>query len=250
MKKAKKAPPPIRKTAKSKAGSKPGAALTARKAAKSKTRGKPGAPSTLSAAAPAVSPAVVMAAADPFNLESLSLPQDFSVTGVKKALHTLPVRKPQRQEFVRTHPTIRGTVALVEDKTDREEYIVSDPDRKGFVKALSEALPGEVVLKTLYLTVTRQGVWFLWPVKLPGPDGKEMDWTRSSREAAQMAMETWLRVASNRSLGAYDIFTAEKITTEPVWPDISNWQELLRIAFRSRLITSFDHPLIRNLTGE
>jgi hypothetical protein len=198
-------------------------------------------------AAAAMPPALT---SDPFNLESLSLPQDFSVTGVKKALHTLPVRKPQRQEFVRVHATIRGTVALVEDKTDREEYIVSDPDRKGFVKALSEALPGEVVLKTLYLTVTRQGVWFLWPVRLPGADGKEMDWTRSSREAAQMAMEIWLRVASNRSLGAYDIFVAEKITTEPVWPDSSDWRELLRIAFRSRLITSFDHPLIRNLTGE
>jgi hypothetical protein len=214
-------------------------AKTAKRKAKLKLNGNAAA-----AAAPLVS------TPDPFNLDSLSLPQDFSVTGVKKALHTLPVRKPQRQEFVRVHATIRGTVALVEDKTDREEYIVSDPDRKGFVKALSEALPGEVVLKTLYLTVTRQGVWFLWPVRLPGPDGKEMDWTRSSREAAQMAMGTWLRLASNRSLGAYDIFTAEKITTAPVWPDISDWQELLRIAFRSRLITSFDHPLIRNLTGE
>jgi hypothetical protein len=198
----------------------------------------------------AASEVPLVSTSDPFDLSALVLPQDFSVTGVKKALHTLPVRKPARQEFVRVHPTIRGTVALVEDKTDREEYLISDPGRKGFVKALSEALPGEVTLKVLYLATTRQGVWFLWPIKLPGPDGKEMDWTRSSREAAQMAMATWLRVASNRSLNAYDIFTAEKITTEPAWPDVSDWSELLRIAFRSRLITSFDHPLIRNLTGE
>jgi hypothetical protein len=189
------------------------------------------------------------AAADPFDLEALGLPQDFEMAGaVKKILNTLPVRKPTRQEFVRVHPTIRGVVALIEDKSDRTEYIVSG---KPFIKSLNEALPGEIISKVLYLTVNRQGVCFLWPVRLPDPHGRaESDWTRSLREAASMAEGVWLRVASNRSLGAYEMFMAPKISTEPAWPDITDWKELLRTAFRARLITDFNHPLIRALTGE
>ena len=189
------------------------------------------------------------AAPDPFDLEALGLPQDFESAGVvKKILNTLPVRKPTRQEFVRVHPTIRGVVALIEDKADRSEYIVSG---KPFIKAVNEALPGEVISIVLYLTVNRQGVCFLWPVRLPDPNGRpESDWHRSQREAAVMAETTWLRVAANMSLGAYDITIAPKIKTEPAWPDIVEWKELLRTAFRARLITDFKHPLIRNLTGE
>jgi hypothetical protein len=45
-------------------------------------------------------------------------------------------------------------------------------------------------------------------VRLPGPDGKIDDWSKSSLEAAQIAMKNWVRVQSNRSLGAYEVFRA------------------------------------------
>ena len=43
---------------------------------------------------------------DPFaDLASLRLDQDFTETcGVKKLLRTIPVRKPNQQDFVRVHP--------------------------------------------------------------------------------------------------------------------------------------------------
>src|SRR5215510_6980570 len=42
---------------------------------------------------------------DGFDLESLRLSQDFaSVIGVQKLLTTIPVRKPQAQEFIQVHP--------------------------------------------------------------------------------------------------------------------------------------------------
>ncbi len=44
-------------------------------------------------------------AIDPFNLERLRLSQDFeSKVGVRKRLITVPVRKPNRQAFIRVHP--------------------------------------------------------------------------------------------------------------------------------------------------
>ena len=182
-------------------------------------------------------------APDPFDLSNLRLSQSFTETaGVKKLLTTVPVRKPSPQEFVRVHPDpqMRGNFPLVELKDEREEYVIAGP--------LVAELVGEFVSKTLYTAISRQGVVSLWPVRLPDPDGREMEWHRSAREAAEMAMSRWVRIKSNRALGAYEIFEAQGCIAEPVWPDL-NFQEIIRIAFRDRLITSLDHPVIKRLRG-
>jgi uncharacterized protein YbdZ (MbtH family) len=185
------------------------------------------------------------AAADPFDLASLRLGQNFNETvGVKKLLRTVPVRKPSKQDFVRVHPdpAYRENFAVIELKEDRgEEYLVAGG-------GLAAELAPEIVNKTLFTMINRQNVVSLWPVRLPGPDGKEMDWHRSAREAAEEAMTKWLRVTANMSLGAYDMIVAEGITSQPVWPEVS-FQELIRIAFKDRLITSLDHPVIKRLRG-
>jgi len=182
-------------------------------------------------------------APDPFDLSNLRLSQSFTETaGVKKLLTTVPVRKPSPQDFVRVHPDpqMRGNFPLVELKDEREEYVIAGP--------LVAELVGEFVSKTLYTAISRQGVVSLWPVRLPDPDGREMEWHRSAREAAEMAMSRWVRIKSNRALGAYEIFEAQGCIAEPVWPDL-NFQEIIRIAFRDRLITSLDHPVIKRLRG-
>src|SRR6478609_4411349 len=47
----------------------------------------------------------LQAAPDPFDPENLRLDQSFVETsGVKKLLTTVPVRKPNNQDFVRVHP--------------------------------------------------------------------------------------------------------------------------------------------------
>lgn len=99
---------------------------------------------------------------DPFDLARLRLSQDFESTlGIKKALLTVPVRKPNRQEFIRVHPdkAYRFDTALLEVKEDREVYLVS-PE-------LRADLPGEVTAKTLFTSINRQNVVFLWGVRLP-----------------------------------------------------------------------------------
>jgi hypothetical protein len=105
-------------------------------------------------------------APDPFDLSNLRLSQSFTDTaGVKKLLTTVPVRKPNPQDWVRVHPDpqMRDNFPLIELKDEREEYVVAG--------ALVSELVGEFVSKTLYTTVNRQGVVSLWPVRLPDPDG-------------------------------------------------------------------------------
>jgi hypothetical protein len=180
---------------------------------------------------------------DVFDLARLRLPQNFAdVAGVKKALLTVPVRKPSRQEFVRVHPgeDHRILAAVIELKDDRETYLVEP--------ALCSEIPGEVTPKLLLTTVTRQGVLLLWPIRLPGEDGRHDEWNRSAFQAAELAMKHWVRVAANMALGAYEVFQATGDLPDPDWPE-ADFQTIVRTAFRDRFIQSLDHPVIRRLQG-
>jgi len=178
------------------------------------------------------------------NIDQLKLDQNFSESiGVKKQISTIPIRKPGRQDFIRVHPddSYRLPTAILEFKEEGENYLIS-PD-------LWHELPGEVTPKMLYTAINRQDVPFLWPVRLADETGRLDAWNRSAHKAAQLAIEKWVRVASNRSLGAYEIFTPTGELPEPEWPDI-NFQEILRIAFGDYQINTFDHPVIQRLRGE
>ena len=180
---------------------------------------------------------------DPFDLASLRLnPSFLEAAGVKKILTTVPARRPNPQDFIRVHPAeeYRIDAAMVDLKDDREDYLVR-PE-------VYADLAGEVVHKTIFTAINRQGVVFLWPIRLPNPDERKTEWPRSAREAAEMAMGQWLRIKANMSLGAYDITLATGAMADPVWPELS-FLELLRISYRERMITSLDHPVVKRLRG-
>jgi hypothetical protein len=101
---------------------------------------------------------------------------------------------------------------------------------------------------TIYTAINRQGEVLLWPVRMPAPDGKHNAWHRSAATAADVAMRHWVRVTANMSLGAYDIFEASADIPEPTWPELP-FTELLKIAFRDRLVDRLDHPVILQLRG-
>jgi hypothetical protein len=183
------------------------------------------------------------AAPDPFDLNTLRLDQSFvEAAGVKKLLTTVPVRRPNSQDFVRVNadPNYRAALALIELKDDREIYLLT-PD-------IARQLPGEFVMATLYTTINRQGVVHLWPVKLPPPDGRIIEWHRSAAEAAELAMKKWVRMKANMTLGAYEIFESQGVIPEPEWPTLP-FNELLRIGFRDRYVGSLDHAVIKRLRG-
>lgn len=178
------------------------------------------------------------------DLDRLRLSQDFGKSvGVKKIVTTVPVRKPNPQDFIRVHPDSQYSfeAGILELKDEGEIFIV-DQD-------LWAELPGEIVPKILLTTINRQKVLTLWPIKLPDMDGRIDNWNHSAMEAAAMAREQWLRVMSNRSLGAYEVFAATGNLPEPEWPDIE-MQEILNTAFRGKVIDTMDHPAIRRLRGD
>ena len=181
---------------------------------------------------------------NPFDLSNIRLTQDFTATiGVKKSITTIPVRKPNRQEFVRVHPDPAYSVeaAVVELKAEGETYVVA--------KDLWSEVSGELIPKRLVLTMTRQNVLMLWPIRMPGEDGRIDAWNQSAMIAAERARQCWVRVTSDRHLGAYELFEAPADLPEPEWPDIT-FQEVLDIAFRGHQIDDINHPVLKQLRGE
>ena len=103
--------------------------------------------------------------------------------------------------------------------------------------------------KVLFTAMNRQGVVFLWPVRLPGEDGRSYAWHRSALDAANLAMSGWVRIVANMNLGAYEVFEATGELPEPEWPE-KDFQSLVDIAFKDHYIRELDHPALRRLRGE
>lgn len=184
---------------------------------------------------------------DPFDPSRLRLSQDFGEQlGVQKLRTTVLVRKPAKEWFVRTHPdrNYRVNTSFVELKEERELYLVDRTLWPELATSESTFSPRAIVT-----TITRQGLVFLWPIRLPGADGKIDDWNRSALEAADVARDKWTRVTANMHLGAYDVSVAVADLPEPTWPAVP-FRDLLEIAFRDRFIDSLDHVVLRKLRGE
>lgn len=180
---------------------------------------------------------------DPFDVASLRLSQDFiSSAGVVKVLTTVPVRKPDRQWFVRVNPdpAFRLETAVLELKEENETYLVAP--------SLWNELPGEIVPKLLLTTMNRQGTVFLWPIRMPDENGRLDEWNRSALAGAKLAETQWVRISSDRGLGAYGVSVATGDLPDPEWPD-KPFKEILRIAFRDRFIDSMNHPVVLRLRG-
>jgi hypothetical protein len=181
---------------------------------------------------------------DPFDPESLRLdPQNEPQLGIKKLLLHVPVRKPKRQEYFRTRsgPEYCMPIAILELMEEREIYAV--------IPAVALGLPGETRTVELRVCITRAGTTFLWPVPLPGPDGRELAWHKTARAAAELAGTRWVRMTANMEAGHYDILVAPAGIPDPAWPEES-LADLMRIAFgNGRLIDAADHPVIKRLQG-
>jgi hypothetical protein len=106
-----------------------------------------------------------------------------------------------------------------------------------------------VAPRRLFFGITRQGCPFVWPARLPGPDGRPNLWTDTALEAAKAATGRWIRLVADMALGGYVYVTARVERPEPQWPVMSP-AEVLRLAFHCYHIDSLDHVVLQQLRGE
>jgi hypothetical protein len=184
-------------------------------------------------------------APDPFDVARLRLSADEDINlGVKELLVSLPFRKPSKETFFRVHPTLRTVGGLIELKDDDTESYWVDP-------SLWSALTEEPTFgrRQVFTCCTRAGAVFLWGCRLPGPDGKQPDWVTIPLEAAKAAETKWVKMFWDQSQRRHRIKVSQFLEDEPAWPDLP-LGELLRLAFKDKVIATTDHPILRRLRGE
>lgn len=178
------------------------------------------------------------------DLSSLRMSQEFAgALGVEKLMSKVSVGKPEKQEYFQIHsdPPYRLETAAIQLKTKGETYLVARP--------LWTELGPEIQRIMLFTGITRQQRLFIWPIILPGPDGKHHEAHQVQLSTAQAAMGTWMRLAWNAETRSYDVFKAGAELTPPKWPN-KPFEEILRVAFKDRFIKSLDHPVLKELRGE
>jgi hypothetical protein len=182
-------------------------------------------------------------AADIFaDLDSLRLaPEEAGHIGASEALIHVPVRKPNVNEFVRVHPDPAMSLA---------SYIFIDHEREPWfvVPEMRDVLVAGVKPVLMLTTVNQRGTPFLWPLALGDGTGRRNAWHDTAREAAEMAKDKWVKIMSDMAAGSYRVFVAKGLLPDPQFPD-KTLEELLRIAFRGRIVDSIDHAIVKQSLG-
>ena len=113
------------------------------------------------------------------------------------------------------------------------------------------SLVGEYKPFRLYVGITKQNVLFVWPIRIPGDDGRNNDYWITGHEFAELAKIRWIRVVTNMSLGAYEKrMRKDWDDVMPEWPDpMPNMLQILKIAFKDKIIRNMEHPLVKKLLG-
>jgi hypothetical protein len=177
------------------------------------------------------------------SLKSLRLPANYGATlGVKKLLTNVAVGKPKKAIFFRTHKSIDMVFAgmLLEQKESRESYLV--------VHTVAQEISELVRPVQLHAAIDRQNNVFLIPVPLPGESGTRNPWHESLAQAVEHAKINWIRITANMHIGGYDIYEAEGVLPEPDWIE-ADIETLVEVAFRGKIISTLDHPVVQSLLG-
>ncbi len=178
------------------------------------------------------------------DLASLRLSQDFTQDfTTKKDIVMIPVSKPHKQNFIRVNPDpkFQFPFAVIEFKETNEHFILSP--------SVAREIPNECIPKIFLTYIDIKGNLGLWPIRLPGADGKIDEWNSSALSIAEKAKKNWLRLVSNRTIGCYEAHVAVSLMQEPEYPEMT-FEEIVDLAFKNRVIESLDHPVIKKLRGE
>lgn len=176
-------------------------------------------------------------------LKDALLPSNFSNTigGIK--LPTKPAfGKLNKHRFSRVHPSAdyKFPALIVEDKDAGEEYIAT--------YSMASHLGNNATPKLLRLAVDNYGVPKIIAEPIPDLGGRPNLWNASMIQAIALAEESWIRIESDMAAQQYRIIIAANELGEPEWPKQS-MPELIAEVFNNKVISTEEHPYIKQLAG-
>lgn len=180
---------------------------------------------------------------EPSWLDELRLADNYTNTigGIK--LPTKPsFGKLNKHRFSRVHPdpSYQVPVLIVEDKDSGETYIAT-PNVAGYLG--KNAMP-----KLLRLAVDNAAVPKIIAQPIPDLNGRPNLWNSTMILAIRLAEEEWVRIESDMPAQQYTVIKAANNLGDPKWPD-RTMAELVQEVFQNNVISSPDHPYIKQLEG-
>jgi hypothetical protein len=157
---------------------------------------------------------------------------------------SIPVGKPKDFFRVCLDPAWRRVCGIytkkVEGQIEEEQFLIA-PNMIGRVDEFQRC--------TLVTVIYRDGSLRLWPLKIPGEDGKDNDAWRTARSAAKEAMDKWVKLVWKK--GGYLTRAAQPgYAPEPDWSKVPPFDDLVKLAFGTHgIIRSEDHHIARDLIG-
>jgi hypothetical protein len=180
---------------------------------------------------------------DEIDLEEFRIHQDFTGVQVRGEMTFVPVQKPNSQDwvFIPSKNTVEWTtVPLLELKQKREFYLVSP--------AVAASLDGDVTTRLLVPYADKEGGLFLWPIRLSDARGDLNSWVASAIRVVNDYNDRWIRIKARLNAGCYEVFEAPTVSPAPIWPT-DGIKFFVNRAFKGKIITFLEHPIIRQLKG-
>jgi hypothetical protein len=192
---------------------------------------------------------------DPFdqtfeNLKKIRISDVFASGSVaEKLITSYSVRKPKKNAFFRVNSDpdyeVEAYLYVVKDEggLEKETYLINTQ----FALRLDPEILGVFSPSKLYLAIERHAEKpFVWPIRFPAAGAKDNDYWRSARAHAETAKKKWIRIEAKE--GSYVRYDPLGKLPEPTWPKVP-FLNILRLAFKDRVITDPEHPVIRELYG-
>jgi hypothetical protein len=165
---------------------------------------------------------------------------------VNRPITTIPIRKPNKHEFFRTHPSEENWRPVAFIELERILYVV----HPAMVRHLDA---DDIFYAFLCLAISKSGELFFWPLKISNK-GRSNMWNDSALEIAKLAIDKWVKIRSRQEDGKGGGYYQPEIPLasfgDPIWPDLG-LKQLYDIAFKGdRIVDRVDHLVIQKLTGQ
>jgi hypothetical protein len=173
------------------------------------------------------------------NLDALKIiPDEDDDDTSEEVLTTIAIRRPAKRAF-RTWS---------DEKYQFEAFILEEPKDKvtnyiipSIGKVLIEQDIENLKHVLLILCINKSGKMFFWPIPAKG------NFRDSGLTAAALAREVWVKAIGDLESGGYRVRRMlQSEYEEPAWPTVMpSVEDLLELAFHDNIITTLDHPAIK-----
>jgi hypothetical protein len=173
------------------------------------------------------------------SIDRFRVDQSFALDGAEVRQALIPVTKPHKDWFFRSHTTWLFPAYVLD--FEQANYLVEP--------SLAIEVEGNAKLRILVPCITREGEVFIWPLGHIRATGQTDSWTLSANRVHQASRANWVRMCSHQPSGAYKLVVSKAGWSEPAWPE-TTLEQIVGEAFSDRVISDVNHPILQKLRGE